>query len=77
MRVAPSRSDAAETKPVTVWGNLEEPKRCEAKRRLMARLTDGSKSASRSFSDLGDLSVFIDATYWYFLKARANGVLLR
>lgn len=28
-------------------------------------------------SDLGDLSVFIDATYWYFLKGRANGVLLR
>lgn len=27
--------------------------------------------------DLGDLSVFIDATYWYFLKARANGDLFR
>lgn len=26
--VAPSRSNAAETKPVTVWGNLEEPKMC-------------------------------------------------
>lgn len=35
------------------------------------------KKPQSLLSDLGDLSVFIDATYWYFLKARANGVLLR
>lgn len=29
------------------------------------------------FFDLDDLSVFIDSTYWYFLKAQANGLLLR
>lgn len=29
------------------------------------------------FIDLDELSVFIDSTYWYFLKAQANGVLLR
>lgn len=29
------------------------------------------------FFDLDELSVFIDSTYWYFLKAQAIGVLLR
>lgn len=33
--------------------------------------------AAFTFFDLDELSVFIDSTYWYFLKAQANGVLLR
>lgn len=33
--------------------------------------------AAFTFFDLDELSAFIDSTYWYFLKAQANGVLLR
>lgn len=33
--------------------------------------------AAFTFFDLDELSVFIDSTYWYFLKPQANGVLLR
>lgn len=35
------------------------------------------KASVHIFFDLDELSVFIDSTYWYFLKAQANGVLLR
>lgn len=33
--------------------------------------------AAFTFFDLDELSAFIDSTYWYFLKAQANGVPLR
>lgn len=45
--------------------------------KLISNCISVSPNTALIFFDLDELSILIDSVYWYFLKALANGVLLR